>query len=69
MRKFIGFLIITFCMLALLSVVASAVTTVPLLAGQDIIVGEVNVWNDGDNLYLMLTVKASNKKKSVAWLL
>jgi len=37
-------------MLALLSVVASADMTVELLAGQDIIVGEVNVWNDGTNL-------------------
>ena len=50
MRKIVSFLIVTFLMLALLSVAASAVTTVPLLAGQDIIVGEVNVWNDGTNL-------------------
>ena len=50
MRKFIGLLILTFCMLALLSVAASADMTVELLAGQDIIVGEVNVRNDGTNL-------------------
>ena len=51
MKKIVGFLILTFCMLALLSVVASAdIMTVELLAGQDIIVGEVNVWNDGTNL-------------------
>jgi len=50
MKKIVSFLILTFCMLALLSVVASADMTVELLAGQDIIVGEVNVWNDGTNL-------------------
>jgi len=49
MRKFIGFLILTFCMLALLCVVASAETTVDLLAGQDIVAGTVTVsYEDGD---------------------
>ena len=52
MRKIVGFLIVTFLMLALLSVVASAETTVDLLAGQDIIVGEVSVWNDAEYLYV-----------------
>ena len=50
MRKFIGFLILTFCMLALLCVVASAETTVDLLAGQDIVAGSVTVSYDGDEL-------------------
>ena len=48
MRKFIGFLIVTFLMLALLCVVASAETTVDLLAGQDILAGTVTVsYDDG----------------------
>ena len=47
MRKFIGFLILTFCMLALLSVGASAVT---LIAGQFENVGSVTVSYDGANL-------------------
>jgi len=50
MRKFIGFLIVTFLMLALLCVVASAETTVDLLAGQDILAGTVTVSYDGVKL-------------------
>ena len=51
MKKIVGFLILTFCMLALLSVVASAdIITVELLAGQDFKVGEVDVWYDGASL-------------------
>jgi len=44
MRKIISFLILTFCMLALLCVVASAVT---LKAGQSIDAGTVTVSYDG----------------------
>ena len=45
MKKIVGFLILTFCMLALLSVVASAVT---LTAGQFIDAGTVTVsYDDG----------------------
>ena len=44
MKKIISFLILTFCMLALLSVVASAVT---LKAGQSIDAGSVTVSYDG----------------------
>jgi len=45
MKKIVGFLILTFCMLALLSVVASAVT---LKAGQSIDAGSVTVsYDDG----------------------
>jgi len=44
MRKFIGLLILTFCILALLSVAASAVT---LTAGQFIDAGTVTVSYDG----------------------
>ena len=50
MRKFIGFVILTFCMLALLCVVASAETTVYLLAGQDIEAGTVTVSYDSGYL-------------------
>ena len=50
MRKFIGFLIVTFLMLALLCVVASAETTVDLLAGQDILAGTVTVSYDSGYL-------------------
>ena len=50
MRKFIGFLILTFCMLALLCVVASAVT---LKAGQSIDAGTVTVSYDGSNLCVL----------------
>jgi len=50
MKKFISFLILTFCMLALLSVVASAVT---LKAGQSIDAGTVTVSYDGE--YLCVT--------------
>jgi hypothetical protein len=46
MKKIVGLLILTFCMLALLSVVASAETTVDLLAGQDILAGTVTVSYD-----------------------
>ena len=48
MKRFIGFLIVTFLMLAILCVVASAETTVDLLAGQDILAGTVTVsYDDG----------------------
>ena len=47
MKKIVGFLIVTFLMLALLFVVASAETTVDLLAGQDIKAGTVTVSYDG----------------------
>jgi len=47
MKKFIGFLIVTFLMLALLCVVASAVT---LKAGQSIDAGTVTVSYDGVEL-------------------
>ena len=51
MRKIVSFLILTFCMLALLSVVASADTmTVELLAGQSIVAGTVTVSYDGGEL-------------------
>ncbi|MGB6370439.1 MAG: hypothetical protein WBF68_05350 [Atribacterota bacterium] len=50
MRKIVGFLIVTFLMLALLCVVASAETTVDLLAGQDILAGTVTVSYDGVEL-------------------
>jgi hypothetical protein len=49
MKKIVSFLILTFCMLALLSVVASAVT---LTAGQSIDAGTVTVSHDGVNLYI-----------------
>ena len=49
MKKIVSFLILTFCMLALLSVVASAVT---LKAGQSIDAGSVTVSNDGVKLYV-----------------
>jgi hypothetical protein len=54
MRKFISFLILTFCMLALLSVVASAVT---LTAGQFENAGSVTVTviDDGGELRLCVT--------------
>jgi len=50
MKKIVGFLILTFCMLALLSVVASAeIKTVELLAGQFIHAGTVTVsYDDGE---------------------
>jgi hypothetical protein len=59
MRKFIGFLILTFCMLALLSVVASAVTLeTEIFAGESSVnVGIESEWtiaieicSDGENL-------------------
>ncbi len=49
MKKIVGFLILTFCMLALLSVVASAETVI-LKAGQSIDAGTVTVSYDGVNL-------------------
>lgn len=57
MRKIVGFLILTLCVLALLSVVASAETTVDLLAGQDIVAGTVTVTviDDGEELWLCVT--------------
>jgi hypothetical protein len=50
MKKIVGFLILTLCMLALLSVVASAeIKTVELLAGQFIHAGTVTVsYDDGE---------------------
>ncbi|GAI16591.1 unnamed protein product, partial [marine sediment metagenome] len=51
MKKIVGFLILTLCMLALLSVVVSAeIKTVELLAGQFIHAGTVTVSYDGDDL-------------------
>ena len=59
MRKFIGFLIVTFCMLALLSVVASAVT---LTAGQFENAGTVTVtvFDDGTDLWLCVTYETED---------
>ena len=50
MRKIVSFLILTFCMLALLSIVASAVT---LKAGQSIDAGTVTVSYDGGVLCVL----------------
>jgi len=52
MKKIVSFLILTFCILALLSVVASAQVIVDLLADQTIEAGTVTVSNDDVNLYV-----------------
>lgn len=59
MRKIVGFLIVTFLMLALLYVAASAVT---LTAGQSIDAGEVTVTviDDGGELWLCVTYETED---------
>ena len=64
MKKIVGFLIVTFLMLALLSVAASAVT---LKAGQSIDAGEVTVTviDDGEELWLCVTYDTEDNWKLV----
>jgi len=59
MRKIVGFLVLTFCMLALLSVVASAVT---LTAGQFENAGSVTVTviDDSEDLWLCVTYETED---------
>jgi len=56
MKKIVSFLILTFCMLALLSVVASAEMVI-LRAGQSIDAGTVTVSYDGEELCVTYETK------------
>ncbi len=56
MKKILGVLVAIMA-LAILAVPAMATEEKDLLAGQDIDVGYVEVWNDGDNLYVKYVVE------------